>query len=103
MAVSICASQSPYIEKDYIELEVVGEPIEQISNLVYLGATMSGSGTIDKDLDVGIQKANGSFHQLWKIWNSRTIKTPTKIRIYKAAVVTTYCMVLRLGIQQRSR
>ena len=40
-----------------------------------------------KSENVRIQRANGAFHQLWKIWNSRTIKTPTKIRIYEAAVV----------------
>ena len=28
------------------------------------------------------------FHQLWKIWNNRTIKTPTKIRIYRASVIS---------------
>ena len=39
-------------------------------------------------MDVRIQKANLAFIQLYKIWNSRTIKTPTKIRIYKAAVIT---------------
>ena len=83
-----CASQRPYIEKDCVDLEVDGETIDQVSNLVYLGTNMSGDGTIDKELDIRIQKANGAFHQLWKIWNSRTIKTPTKIRIYKAAVVT---------------
>ena len=88
MAVSRCASQRPFNKSDSIELEVEGEPIEQVSNFVYLGATISGDGTIDRDLDVRIQKANGAFHQLWKIWNSRTIKTPSKIRIYKAAVIT---------------
>ncbi|KAL5266167.1 hypothetical protein ACHWQZ_G006724 [Mnemiopsis leidyi] len=88
MAVSKCASQRPFIRGDCIELSVGGEPVEQVSNFVYLGATISGDGTIDRDLDVRIQKANGAFHQLWKIWNSRTIRTPTKIRIYKAAVLT---------------
>ena len=88
MAASRCASQRPYIEKDCVELEVDGETVEQVSNLVYLGTNMSGDGTIDKEFDIRIQKANGAFHQLWKIWNSRTIKTPTKIRIYKAAVIT---------------
>ncbi|KAL5261077.1 hypothetical protein ACHWQZ_G006957 [Mnemiopsis leidyi] len=88
MAVSKCASQRPFIRGDCIELSVGGEPVEQVSNFVYLGATISGDGTIDRDLDVRIQKANGAFYQLWKIWNSRTIKTPTKIRIYKAAVLT---------------
>ena len=88
MAISKSASQRPYNKKDCIELEVGGEPVEQVSNFVYLGANISGDGTIDRDLEIRIQRANGAFNQLWKIWNSRTIKTPTKIRIYKAAVVT---------------
>jgi hypothetical protein len=58
------------------------------SSIWILGATISGDGTIDRDLDVRIQKTIGAFHQLWRIWNSRIIKTPTKIRIYKAAVIT---------------
>ncbi|KAL5264214.1 hypothetical protein ACHWQZ_G005334 [Mnemiopsis leidyi] len=88
MAISKSASQRPDNKKDCIELEVGGEPVEQVSNFVYLGANISGDGTIDRDLEIRIQRANGAFNQLWKIWNSRTIKTPTKIRIYKAAVVT---------------
>ena len=55
---------------------------------MYLGTTISGNGSIDRHLDVEIQRANGDIHQLWKIWNSRTIKTTTKIWIYKAAVVS---------------
>ena len=88
MAVSKCASQHPYIEEDYIELEVNGEPVEQVRNFVYLGVTISGDGRFDRDLDIRIQQAYGAFHKLWKIWTSRTIKTPTKIRIYRAAVIS---------------
>ena len=85
MAVSKCAYHRPYIEEDYIELEVNGEPVEQVSNFVYLGVTISEDGRIDRDLDIRVQRAYGAFHQLWKIWNSRT---PTKIRIYRAAVIS---------------
>ena len=90
MVVSKCASQRPYTKRDTIALTVEEEPVEQVSNFVYLGANISGNGTIDQDLDIRIQRVNGAFHQLWKIWNSRTIsiKTPTKIRIFKAAVIT---------------
>ncbi|KAL5259045.1 hypothetical protein ACHWQZ_G009498 [Mnemiopsis leidyi] len=80
--------KSPGVDGITNEQLKYGEPVEQVSNFVYLGATISGDGTIDRDLDVRIQKANGAFHQLWKIWNSRAIRTPTKIRIYKAAVLT---------------
>ena len=76
MAISKCASQRPYIEDDYIEIEVDGEPVEQVSIFIYLGVTISGDGKINKDLDVRIQRANGAFHQLWKIWNSRTDQDP---------------------------
>ena len=63
--------------------------LSKSATLFTQGATFSEDGTIDRDLDVRIvQRANGTFHQLWKIWNSRTIKTLAEIRIYKAAVVT---------------
>ena len=64
MAASRCASQRPYIEKDCVELEVDGETVEQVSNLVYVGTTLSGDGTIDKESDVRIHKATGKFRQL---------------------------------------
>ena len=56
MAISRSASQRPYLRIDYIELEV--EPVEQVSDFMYLGATISGDGTIDRDLDIRIQRAN---------------------------------------------
>ena len=93
MAVSKCASQHPYIEDDYIELEVTSEPVEQVSNL---GVTISGDGKIYRDLNVRIQRANGAFHQLWNIWNSRTIKTPNKIHINKAAVISILLYVFEV-------
>ncbi|XP_063679285.1 uncharacterized protein LOC134814892 [Bolinopsis microptera] len=98
MAISKCASQRPYTERDSIKLTVEGEPVEQVSNFVYLSANISGDGTIDRDLDIRIQHANGAYHQLWKIWKSRTIRTPTKIRIYKATVIT----ILLYGAEVRN-
>ncbi|XP_063682648.1 uncharacterized protein LOC134817437 [Bolinopsis microptera] len=64
MAISKCASQRPYTERDSIKLTVEGEPVEQISNFVYLGANISGDGTIDRDLYIRIQRANA------EVWNT---------------------------------
>ena len=36
MAISKCASQRPYTERDSIMLTVEGEPVEQVSNFVCL-------------------------------------------------------------------
>ena len=69
-------------------VNVEGRPIEQISNFTYMGAVISGNRTIDKRLSSRIQKASGAFYQLSSIWNSRNIRTPMKVRVYKAAILT---------------
>ena len=88
MAVSKTAKQRPYTEKDTLDINVEGLPIEQVSDFKYLGTVISGDGTIDKELSTRIQKASGAFNLLGSIWHNRNIKTSTKIRIYKAAVLT---------------
>ena len=88
MTVSKCASQRPYCMKDTLGISVEGLPIEQLSNFTYLGAIISTDGTIDKELSSRIQKASGAFYQVSRIWYGRNIKTPTKVRIYKAVVLT---------------
>ena len=92
---------------DTLDIDVEGRPIQQVSNFTYLGAVISGDGTIDKlkELSYRIQKASGAFYQLSSIWNSRNIKTATKVRIYKAANLTTAvcCMEVRFGTPSRRR
>ena len=41
---------------DYVELHVEGELVEQVRDFVYLGATISCNGLIERDLYVRIQK-----------------------------------------------
>ena len=43
---------------------------------------------MDRELSARIWKASGAFNQLSNIWKNRNIQTNTKIRIYKAAVLT---------------
>ena len=71
-----------------MDINVEGRPIQQVSNFTYLGAVISGDGTIDKELTSRIQKASGAFYQLSSIWNSCNIRTLMKVRIYKAAIPT---------------
>ena len=101
MAVSKSASQRPYSK----DINVEGLPIQQVSSFTYLGAIISANGTIDKELSARIQKASGAFYQLSSIWCSGNIKTPTKIRIYKAAVLSILLlsMEVRYEIPRRRR
>ena len=88
MAASKNADQRPYNEKSTLDLSIDGTPVEQVSNFTYLGAIISGDGNIDKELTARIKKASGAFNQLGSIWYNRNILTPTKLRIYKSAVIT---------------
>ena len=89
MAISRSASQRPNLRGDYVE----GEPVEQVSNFVYLGATISRDGT----LDVRIQRANSSTREDMEQQNYQG-KTQTKIWDYKAAVIT---VLFRLSRDER--
>ena len=88
MAIGKGTSQRPYTEKQTLNTVIEGQEIEQVSNFTYLGVKLSSDGTIDKEISTRIQKATGAFNQLNNIWINRNIRTPTKIRIYKAAVLT---------------
>jgi len=88
MSISKSASQPPYLEKDTLETTVYGSEIEQVSEFTYLGSIISNDGKIDREISVRIGKASGAFNCLYNIWNNKGITRYTKIRIYKAAVVT---------------
>ena len=45
-------SQRPYLRSDYIESEVEGELVAQVSDFMCFGITISSDGTIDRDFDV---------------------------------------------------
>ena len=88
MAFSKNTGQRPYNEACTIDIIVDGIPVEQVSQFIYLGAVISGDGKIDYEITARIQKAAGAFNQLGKIWKNRNIFSTTKVRIYKAAVIT---------------
>ena len=88
MAVSKNTSQQPYTEECSLDITVDASPVQQVSHFKYLGAIICSDGTIDRELSSRIQKASGAFNQLDSIWKNRNILNNTKIRIYKAAVMT---------------
>jgi len=88
MAVSKNTTQQPYTEECSLDITVDTSPVHQVSNFTYLGAIICSDGTIDRELSARIQKASGAFNQLGSIWKNRNILNNTKIRIYKAAVMT---------------
>ena len=88
MAVAKNTSQRPYTEEGTVDISVEGSLVQQVSNFTYLGVVISSDGSMDRELSARIWKASGAFNQLSNIWKNRNIQTNTKIRIYKAAVLT---------------
>ena len=91
MAVDKSCSQQPFTKASTLNIKVYGEEVEQVSEFKYLGAIISADGCLDKELTARLQKATGAFNSLYPVWNNRNIWTNTKIRIYKAAVLTILC------------
>ncbi len=60
--------------------------IEEVTSFLYLGSVVDTSGGTEQDIRSRIGKARTAFNILKKVWNSRTITTNTKIRIFNSNV-----------------
>ena len=66
-----------------------GEKLEEVSSFKYLGATLTKDGRSLKEIKIRIAMATQAMAKLSKIWKSKEISFPTKIKIYKAIVLST--------------
>jgi hypothetical protein len=64
------------------------EKIDQVDSFTYLGSIISKDGGSCEDVKSRIDKAQGVFSRLKKVWKNRKISLLTKIRISEAAVMT---------------
>ena len=64
--------------------------LKAVNKFTYLGSTLSRNVIIDDEVDARLAKANSAFGRLSKnVWNRRGITLETKIKVYRAAVMTT--------------
>ncbi|XP_068724054.1 uncharacterized protein [Montipora capricornis] len=64
--------------------------LKSTQQFTYLDCTISSDAKIDKEIDNRLAKANSSFGRLYKrVSNSKSLKCKTKIRVYRAVVLTT--------------
>ena len=61
-------------------------PLQEVDTFTYLGSVISREGGTDEDVQARIQKARAAFVMLKKIWQSKEIKTQTKLRIFNSNV-----------------
>ena len=81
------APGKPYVEPN---IQVNGERLKAVDRFTYLGSTLSRNVTIDDEVQCRLAKASSAFGRLsQQVWNRRGIRLDTKIKVYRAAVMTT--------------
>ena len=66
------------------------KPLETVRKFCYLGSTITSTTSLDEELGIRIGKAATFFGRLGKrAWNNKMLTMKTKIRIYKACILST--------------
>eukprot|EP00795_Rhopilema_esculentum_P008326 gene8326-14290_t len=77
-----CALRAGYTQQ--------GQRLQAEENFTYLGSTLSSSANNDAEVNNRIAKASSAFGRLRKLaWERRGISQDTKIKVYKAVVLST--------------
>lgn len=72
------------------KIQVKGVQLQAVEKFTYLGSTLSRCIHIDDEINSRISKASAAFGRLrTTVWERRGIKLSTKIKVYKAIVLTT--------------
>ena len=72
------------------DIFINGEPLKKVSSFSYLGSVISDDCAVDKDIAVRLQKASRAYGALQsRLWSQRGIQVKTKVKVYKAVVLTT--------------
>jgi hypothetical protein len=83
-----------------------GMKIEEVSNVKYLGTTVTKDNLIEEEIKERIATGNRSFFANKKIFQSKLISKKSKIKLYKAlirpvAVYGSECWTLTDNIKQK--
>ena len=71
-------------------VSIEGTELKVVEQFTYLGSTISCDGSLDKEIAQRISKASQSLGRLrTRVINHKNIKPETKIKVYKAVVLTS--------------
>ena len=88
MVIGKDTTQHPLPKDRTVNVTIDGNPVKQVTEFTYLGATIKSDEKIDKEINVRIGKATGAFNQLNNVWKNKNISISNKVKIYVAAVST---------------
>ena len=67
-------------------INVYGEPIDEVNLFIYLGSIVDTSGGTDADIKARKGKARSAFKRLSNLWNSATLSSRLKVRVFNSIV-----------------
>ena len=71
-------------------VKVYDTPLTSVDKFSYLGSTLSQNIVVDDDISMRLSRAGAAFGNLTRrLWNEHGITTATKVKVYKAVVITT--------------
>ncbi|VDL94573.1 unnamed protein product [Schistocephalus solidus] len=80
----------PSAEYNAPRINVNGTQLKNVETFSYLGSTLSRNTRIDDEVAQRISKASEAFGRLQaSVWNHYGIHLNTKLKMYKAVVLTT--------------
>ena len=73
-----------------MQLQRTDDTVDVVEEFEYLGSTVASDCGLDKEVSARIRKASSSFRSLSRVlWYQKKIKTETKMRMFKAAIIPT--------------
>ena len=71
-------------------ITVKGQKLQSVDSFTYLGSTLTRSANVDTEVANRIAKASSAFGRLRNnVWERKGIKLATKLKVFKAVVITT--------------
>ena len=71
-------------------VKVYDTPLTSVDKFSYLGSTLSQKIVVNDDISMRLSRAGAAFGNLTRrLWNKHGIATATKVKLYKAVVITT--------------
>ena len=87
---AILPSTSDVAQPRSVQLKPEEEPVAVVEEFDYLGSTISQNCSLGQEINSCISKASGTFGSLYGVlWCRKKVKTFTKMRIFKAVVLST--------------
>ena len=78
------------------EIKLKDEELEDVQSFTYLGSIVTSDGGADEDVKSRIGKARQAFNTPRPVWNSTSISTKSKLRIFTTNVKSVLLQIWRV-------